>query len=117
MILATIQLAPIDIAIFVVYFVAIVALGLWVSWREKHTTREYFLAGDRLPWYAIGASVLASNISAEHFVGMVIANFEWGAWLTWSLALWFFLPFYLRSRISTMPEFLERRYGKTCRYL
>src|SRR5262245_2520954 len=126
MILATIQLAPIDIAIFVAYFVGIVGLGLWVSWREKHTTREYFLAGDRLPWYAIGASVLASNISAEHFVGMVgaayafgmvIANFEWGAWLTWSLALWFFLPFYLRSRISTMPEFLERRYGKTCRYL
>jgi SSS family solute:Na+ symporter len=126
MIPLAIQLGPIDVTIFVAYFIAIVGLGLWVARREKRTTRDYFLAGDRLPWYAIGASVLASNISAEHFVGMigwaytygmVIANFEWGAWLTWSLALWFFLPFYLRSRISTMPEFLEQRYGRTCRYL
>src|SRR5688572_5794341 len=121
-----IQFQPLDLSIFALYFIGIIAFGVWVARREKATTRDYFLAGDRLPWYAIGASVLASNISTEHFVGMVgwaylhgmvIANFEWGAWLTWSLALWFFLPFYLRSRIYTMPEFLERRYSPACRYL
>jgi len=123
---AAIHLHPLDLAIFVAYFVGIVAQGMWLARREKATSRDYFLAGDRLPWYAIGGSVLASNISSEHFVGMVgwaytyglvIANFEWGAWLTWSLALWFFLPFYLQKRITTMPEFLERRYGRACRYL
>lgn len=126
MLASAIRFSPIDLTIFVLYFVGIVAQGVWLARREKATSRDYFLAGDRLPWYAIGASVLASNISSEHFVGMVgwayvhgmvIANFEWGAWLTWSLALWFFLPYYLRGRISTMPEFLERRYGSACRYL
>ena len=126
MVVSVIRFHAIDLTVFVLYFVGIIAQGVWLARREKATRRDYFLAGDKLPWYAIGASVLASNISTEHFVGMVgwaymygmvIANFEWGAWLTWSLALWFFLPFYLRARISTMPEFLQRRYGSPCRYL
>src|SRR5262249_39736997 len=83
---AAVHLHPLDLAIFVAYFVGIVAQGMWLARREKATSRDYFLASDRLPWYAIGGSVLASNISSEHFVGMVgwaytcglvIANFEW----------------------------------------
>src|ERR1051325_5480161 len=106
--LAAVQLHSVDYAVFILYFLGIVALGVILAFREKNTTREYFLAGDRLPWYAIGASVLASNISSEQFIGMVgwaytygfvIANFEWGAWLTWSIALWLFLPFYARARV------------------
>ncbi len=124
--LGAVVLHPLDVVTFVLYFVGIVGLGVWLALREKATTREYFLAGDRLPWYAIGASVLASNISTEQFIGMVgwaytygfvIANFEWGAWLTWSVALWFFLPFYAKARLYTTPDFLERRYNRTCRYL
>ena len=94
--------------------------------HEKRTSREYFLAGDRLPWYAIGGSLTSSNISAEHFVGMigyayaaglVVANLEWGNWYTYSLLVWIFLPYYMRSGLYTMPEFLERRFNRTTRYL
>ena len=116
----------IDTVVFGIYLMGIISFGLSVARYKKETSRDYFLAGDRLPWYAIGASLLASNISTEHFIGMigwaytygwVIANFEWGAWYTWSVALWFFLPFYLRLKIYTMPEYLERRYSSASRYL
>ncbi|HUU30412.1 MAG TPA: sodium/solute symporter [archaeon] len=120
------SLAIFDIGVFVFYFVAVVSFGVAIARKEKKTSREYFLAGDRLPWYAIGASLTASNISAEHFVGMigyayaaglVVANLEWGNWYTYSLLVWIFLPYYMRSGLYTMPEFLERRYNRTCRYL
>ncbi|HOE97309.1 MAG TPA: sodium/solute symporter [Candidatus Sumerlaeota bacterium] len=117
----------IDYIVFFSYMAGILAFGLFLAfYRKQETARDYFLAGDRLPWYAIGASVLASNISTEHFIGMmgwayvygfVIANFEWGAWFTWSIALWFFLPFYLRTRIFTVPEFVELRFSRSVRTL
>jgi solute:Na+ symporter, SSS family len=115
-----------DIAVFVIYFVGVVVYGLVIARKEKKTSREYFLAGDRLPWYAIGGSLTSSNISAEHFVGMigyayaaglVVANLEWGNWYTYTLLVWIFLPYYMRSGLYTMPEFLERRYNRTTRYL
>ena len=124
--MGSVSLSAIDILIFASYFVLIVALGLFIARKEKKTTRDYFLAGDRLPWYVIGASLTASNISAEHFVGMigsayavglVVANMEWGNWYTYSLLVWIFLPYYMRSGLFTMPEFLERRYNRTCRYI
>jgi len=114
-----------DITVFVLYFIGIVAFGLFMARREKNTTRDYFLAGDRLPWYVIGSSLTASNISAEHFVGMigsayaaglVVANMEWGNFITYTMLVWVFLPYYLRGGLYTMPEFLERRFSKTTRY-
>ena len=86
----------------------------------------YFLAGEELPWYAIGGSIIAANISTEHFIGMVgiayavgfvVAQWEWGNVVTFSALIWIFLPFYIRGGLYTMPEFLERRYNAHCRHL
>jgi solute:Na+ symporter, SSS family len=115
-----------DFVLFALYLAANIALGLWVARRKMGDARSYFLAGDRLPWYAIGGSIIAANISTEHFIGMigiayavgfVVAQWEWGNWFTFSALIWIFLPFYIRGGLYTMPEFLERRFNKTCRYL
>jgi SSS family solute:Na+ symporter len=115
-----------DFLLFALYLVANIALGLWVARRKTTDARGYFLAGDRLPWYAIGGSIIAANISTEHFIGMigiayvvgfVVAQWEWGNWFTFSALIWIFLPYYIRGGLYTMPEFLERRFNPTCRYL
>jgi solute:Na+ symporter, SSS family len=112
--------------LFALYLAANIALGLWVARRKTGDARGYFLAGDRLPWYAIGGSIIAANISTEHFIGMVgiayavgfvVAQWEWGNWFTFSVLIWVFLPYFIRGGLYTMPEFLERRYNPTCRYL
>ena len=116
----------IDVTLFAIYLVLNIALGLWVARRKTADTRGYFLAGEGLPWYAIGGSIIAANISTEHFIGMigvayavgfVVAQWEWGNWFTFSALIWIFLPYYIRGGLYTMPEFLERRYNSTCRYL
>jgi solute:Na+ symporter, SSS family len=116
----------IDIILFALYLVLNIALGIWVARRKAADTRAYFLAGEGLPWYAIGGSIIAANISTEHFIGMigvayavgfVVAQWEWGNWFTFSALIWIFLPYYIRGGLYTMPEFLERRYNSTCRYL
>lgn len=115
-----------DLTLFVLYLVGNICLGIWVARRRPGGARDYFLAGDRLPWYAIGASIIAANISTEHFIGMVgaayvtgfmLAHWEWGNFFTFSVLIWIFLPYYMRGGIYTMPEFLERRFNRTCRYL
>lgn len=115
-----------DFTLFVCYLVLNIALGVWVARRKATDTRGYFLAGEGLPWYAIGGSIIAANISTEHFIGMigvayavgfVVAQWEWGNWFTFSALIWVFLPYYIRGGLYTMPEFLERRYNPTCRYL
>jgi SSS family solute:Na+ symporter len=115
-----------DLTLFVLYLVLNICLGVWVARRRTGRTRDYFLAGDQLPWYAIGASIIAANISTEHFIGMVgaayvtgfmLAHWEWGNFFTFSVLIWVFLPYYMRGGIYTMPEFLERRFNRTCRYL
>ena len=115
-----------EIGLFLAYLIGNVCLGLWVARRRATTSKDYFLAGERLPWYAIGGSIIAANISTEHFIGMVgaayaagfvVAQWEWGNWFTFSALIWIFLPYYLRGGIYTMPEFLERRYNRTCRYI
>lgn len=121
--------APIDYAVFGAYAALIIGVGLWVS-REKegHTkdSADYFLAGKALPWWAIGASLIASNISAEQFIGMsgsgfrlglAIASYEWMAAVTLLVVAWFFLPVYLEKGIFTMPQFLEKRYDGRVRTL
>jgi SSS family solute:Na+ symporter len=115
-----------DFILFALYLAFNIALGIWVARRKATDTRGYFLAGDGLPWYTIGGSIIAANISTEHFIGMigvayavgfVVAQWEWGNWFTFSALIWIFLPYYIRGGLYTMPEFLERRFNPTCRYL
>ncbi len=123
------SLSPIDLVVVIVYAIGIFGLAQWVS-REKagHTknTSDYFLASKNLPWWAIGASLIAANISAEQIVGMsgsgyaiglAIASYEWMAAATLLIVGKFFLPIFLRNEIYTMPQFLEKRYGTSIRTL
>lgn len=123
------QLATLDIVIVVVYAIGLFALAQWVS-RDKRglakDSTEYFLASKTLPWWAIGASLIAANISAEQIVGMsgsgyaiglAIASYEWMAALTLVIVGKWFLPIFLKNGIYTMPQFLEQRYGTRIRTL
>lgn len=115
-------LSTIDYAIFALYVVIIISLGLWVSRSkdgEKKGTKDYFLAGKTLPWWAIGSSLIAANISAEQFIGMsgsgfsiglAIASYEWMAALTLIIVAKYFLPVFIEKGIYTIPEFVENRF-------
>ena len=113
------KLATLDVVIVLVYLAGIFALAQWVS-REKaghqKSATDYFLASRSLPWWAIGASLIAANISAEQIIGMsgsgyaiglAIASYEWMAAATLLIVGKFFLPIFLRNRIYTMPQCLE----------
>src|SRR5690606_22155326 len=117
-------MTPIDWIIIAVYFIAIVAI-VWWSARRTETTGDYFLAGRDVGWFAVGASLFASNIGSEHIVGlagsganngMAQAHWELHAWVMIMLA-WVFVPFYYRSGVFTMPEFLERRFDARSRWV
>ena len=114
------QFAPIDYAIFVVYAIVIVGIAFWVTRKGEKTSEDYFLASKSLPWWAIGASLIAANISAEQFIGMsgsgfaiglAIASYEWMAALTLLIVGKFFLPIFLEKGLYTIPEFIEKRYS------
>src|SRR6266481_3596445 len=114
------SLAGIDIAIIAVYFVVIFAIGFYFA-RKERTSTDYFLASRDVGWFAIGASLFVSNISTEHFIGLAgsgassglaVGSFEWLACLILLVLGWVFVPFYLRSNVFTMPEFLERRFSR-----
>lgn len=119
------HLSALDCAVFFLYFVIVSAYGYYVyrSKKQKKTdTKDYFLAEGSLTWWAIGASIIASNISAEHFIGMsgsgfamglAIASYEWMAAATLIIVAVFFLPIYLKNKIYTMPQFLSTRYNNT----
>jgi len=109
----------VDYLAFGTYFVVLCVIGLWVGRKEKTEASDYFLAGRTLPWYVVGSSFIASNISSEHFIGMIgaafvygicVATAEWGNVLSFSALIWFFIPFLLASRVFTTPEFMERRF-------
>jgi SSS family solute:Na+ symporter len=115
---------PIDLVIVVAYFCVVFAIGAYFFRRAK-TSRSYFLADRSVGWAAIGASLFATNISSEHFIGLAgsgastglaVGHFEWLAVFMCMTLAWVFVPFYLRSSVYTMPEFLERRYGPACRW-
>ena len=118
------ELQTLDLALIALYVVGIVAIGFYFAKRTK-TTDDYFLAGRSLGWWLIGLSLYASNISSSSLVGMAgeaygtgiaVYNYEWMAAVVLIVFVVFFLPFYLRSRIFTMPEFLERRFDERSRY-
>lgn len=115
-----------DAVFFFAYMGIVLFIGFAVARKEKATINDYFRAGNTLPWYAIGASIIAAGISSEQFVGevgyayklgMPVVNWEWLVFPALSIFLWIFVPIYVRGRITTMPEYLERRYGPTARTL
>lgn len=118
-------MATLDIIIFAIYCIVIIFTGLWVSRTKKGTEKsaeDYFLAGRKLPWWAIGASLIAANISAEQFIGMsgsgfaiglAIASYEWMAAITLIIVAKYFLPVFIKQGLFTIPEFIEKRFNVT----
>src|SRR5689334_23757299 len=118
-------LNSVDWLMIALYFSILLGVAWWVVRRGKDTAAHYFLAGRNLSWWIIGASIFASNIGSEHIVGLAgsgakngvaMAHYELHAWCLLVLA-WVFVPFYARSLVFTMPEFLERRFSTRSRYV
>ncbi|MDP4150928.1 MAG: sodium transporter, partial [Bacteroidota bacterium] len=119
------NLVTADYIVFAVYFVIVASYGLWIYQRKKKKvtdTKDFFLAEGSLTWWAIGASLIASNISAEQFVGMsgegffagiAVAAYEWIAAIALIIIAVWFIPIYLKNKIYTMPQFLKTRYDET----
>src|SRR5436189_5460041 len=116
------SLEPIDIGIILIYFIVVFAIGFYF-WLKERTSADYFLASRDVGWFAIGGWLFVSNISTEHFIGLAgsgassglaVGHFEWLACLIVLLLGWVFVPFYLRSNVFTMPEFLELRFSRGC---
>lgn len=114
------------LSVLLLYFGLVLGVGLWVGRKKSETAEDYFLAGRKLPWYAVGLSMVGSNISTEHFLGMVgaaylvgiaPANWEWMSMVSLSLLIGLFMPYYFRSKIITVPQFLEKRYAPHTRTL
>ena len=117
-------MSTLDLVIVALYFALVFGIGAYF-FRRARTSRSYFLADRSVGWIAIGASLFATNISSEHFIGLAgsgastglaVGHFEWLAVFMVMTLAWVFVPFYLRSGVYTMPEFLERRYGPACRW-
>jgi SSS family solute:Na+ symporter len=115
----------VDWLVIALYFGILLAIAWWVIGKAKDTPDDYFLAGRNLGWFIIGASIFASNIGSEHLVGLAgsgatdgvaMAHYELHAWCLLVLG-WVMVPFYMRSRVFTMPEFLERRFSPTARWI
>src|SRR3954454_12400117 len=119
------NLTQIDWVVIGLYFSILLCVAWWVVRKSKDSAADYFLAGRNLGWWIVGASIFASNIGSEHVVGLAgsgatsgvaMAHYELHAWCLLVLA-WVFVPFYMRSRVFTMPEFLERRFNEKSRYV
>src|SRR6185503_13281619 len=118
-------MAGLDWVIIGLYFALLLGVAWWVARRNRDTADDYFLAGRNLGWFLVGASIFASNIGSEHVVGLAgagatsgvaLAHYELHAWCLLVLG-WVLVPFYLRSRVFTTPEFLERRFSGTARWV
>src|SRR4051812_49678387 len=118
-------MTSLDWVMVALYFSVLLGVAWWVVGKGKETADDYFLAGRNLSWWIIGASIFASNIGSEHIVGLAgsgakdgvaVAHYELHAWCLLVLA-WVFVPFYMRSMVFTMPEFLERRFSSGSRYV
>ena len=117
-------LSSLDYTVLTIYFGALLAVAIWVFRQKNDTSEDYFLAGRNAGWFVIGASIFASNIGSEHVFGlagtgaesgMPMAHYELHAWIVLLLG-WLFLPFYVRSGVFTMPEFLEKRFDSRSRW-
>jgi SSS family solute:Na+ symporter len=119
------NVALLDVLVIGAYFLVLLGIGYWAARREKNVSADYFLASRDVGWLAVGASLFASNIGSEHLVGLAgtgaasglaVGHFEWLACFMLLLLGWLFVPFYLRSGVYTMPEFLERRFNPAARW-
>jgi solute:Na+ symporter, SSS family len=117
--------AGVDWLMIALYFLVLLGITWWAILKRKDTAEDYFLAGRHLGWWIVGASIFASNIGSEHLVGLAgsgatdgvaMAHYELHAWCLLVLG-WLFVPFYMRSRVYTMPEFLEKRFSPASRYV
>ncbi|KAG5279927.1 hypothetical protein AALO_G00083080 [Alosa alosa] len=115
------SLATADIVVLILYFVLVLAVGLWSMWKTKRgTVNGYFLAGKNMTWWPVGASLFASNVGSGHFIGLAGSGaaagigavaYEWNGLLMVLLLGWLYLPIYVASGVTTMPEYLQRRFG------
>src|SRR6266516_2027442 len=119
------NLSIVDILVIAAYCLLLAAIAYWAARREKNVSADFFLASRDVGWLAVGASLFASNIGSEHLVGLAgtgaasglaVGHFEWLACFMLLLLGWLFVPFYLRSGVYTMPEFLERRFNPASRW-
>ncbi|KAM6424187.1 sodium/myo-inositol cotransporter 2 isoform 1-T2 [Liasis olivaceus] len=114
-------LEAVDIVVLVLYFVFVLAVGLWSMWKTKRSTvKGYFLAGGEMVWWPVGASLFASNVGSGHFIGLAGSGaasgiaataYEWNGMLCVLVLAWLFLPIYIAAGVTTMPEYLQRRFG------
>lgn len=116
--------STLDWIVIALYFLVIAGISAWTMRKKKDSAQEYFLAGRNIGWFVVGASILASNVGSEHVVGLsgtaassgvVMGHYELHSWIVLLLG-WVFIPFYMRSQVFTMPEFLERRYNSSARW-
>ncbi len=119
------SLDTLDWVVIIAYFLVLLGVAAWVIMQKQKDTKDYFLAGRNIGWFVVGASIFASNIGSEHVVGLAGAGagnkmpmliYELHAWIVLMLG-WVFLPFYARSGVFTMPEFLEKRFSATARWI
>jgi solute:Na+ symporter, SSS family len=122
--MSTFSLGFLDYLAIAMFFVVLSLVGYYAGRKERGSADDYFLAGRNLPWYVVGGSFIASNISTEHFIAMIgaafvygicVADSEWMNVFSFSLIIWLFIPFLMASKVFTMPEYLERRFNGTLR--
>ncbi|XP_077172947.1 sodium/myo-inositol cotransporter 2 isoform X2 [Paroedura picta] len=114
-------LQSVDIIVLVLYFVFVLAVGLWSMWKTKRSTvKGYFLAGGKMVWWPVGASLFASNVGSGHFIGLAGSGaasgiaataYEWNGMFCVLVLAWLFLPIYMAAGVTTMPEYLKKRFG------
>jgi solute:Na+ symporter, SSS family len=113
-----------DWIVIILYFLLIAGISIWSMRKKKDSAQDYFLAGRNIGWFVVGTSILASNVGSEHIVGLsgtaaktgvVMGHYELHSWIVLLLG-WVFIPFYIRSNVFTMPEFLEKRYNSSARW-
>jgi len=119
-------MSTLDYAVFAFYIMATLLLGFATGRMARRKPKDYFLGEKKLPWYVVGTSMVAADISSETFIanvgiayqyGIVVSTTSWNAWIIYTIFLFVFLPYYVRTGLYTMPQFLEQRYNSTCRYL
>jgi SSS family solute:Na+ symporter len=120
----TFHLDNLDYVAFLSYFFLLSFIGYWFGRKKNGNSEDYFLASRSLPWYVVGSSYIAANISTEHFIGLIgaaviygisVATGEWSTVIAFTFLIWLFIPYLLTSKVYTTPEFLEKRFSKTIR--
>ena len=122
--ISTLALQPLDYIEFFLFLIALCLVGFFSGRGERGSSTDYFLAGRRLPWYAVGGSYVAANVSTEHFIGLVGASYilgippalaQWQTTLAEVIIVFLFVPFLIRANVVTVPQYLAARFGSGVR--